>query len=91
VSIAAGERSDIRVDVTLVRVAFVATDTDGRPIHNLRPVELTVFEDGVPQDIKYHWTEVDLPLTVGLVSISAAARWAMCGLTALLSNGLSIV
>ena|SRR6266481_2514531 len=63
----AAQRSDIRVDVTLARVPFVATDSDGKPIRDLLRDELTVTEDGVPQEIKYLWTEMDLPLTVGLV------------------------
>ena len=62
-----GQDSHIRVNTTLVTVPIVATDSNGRPIRDLRPDELTITDDGVPQEIKYLWTELDLPLTVGLV------------------------
>ena len=61
------QESRIRVDTTLVTVPIVATDANGRPIRDLRRDELTITDDGVPQEIKYLWTELDLPLTAGLV------------------------
>ena len=51
-NVGAAQPSDIRVDVTLVRVPFVATDSNGKPIRDLRREELTVMEDGVPQEMK---------------------------------------
>jgi len=64
---AAAQPPRIRVDVDLVRVPFVATDSNGKPIRDLRLEELTITDNGVPEDIRYLWTEIDLPLTVGLV------------------------
>ena len=57
----------IQVDVTLVRIPFVAFSWGGHPLHDLRREELMLSDNGVPQDIKYLWTDVDLPLTVGLL------------------------
>jgi VWFA-related protein len=57
----------IRVNVTLVRVPFVATDSNGKLINNLRLNELVLTDNHAPQEIKYLWTEMDLPLTIGFV------------------------
>ena len=61
------QRPTIQVDVTLVRVPFVAVGRNGNPLRDLHRQELALFDDGVRQDIKYLWTEVDLPLKVGLL------------------------
>jgi VWFA-related protein len=61
------QRPAIQVDVNLVRVPFVAVGRNGNPLHDLHRQELALFDDGVRQDIKYLWTEVDLPLKVGLL------------------------
>jgi VWFA-related protein len=58
----------LRVDVNLVRVPCFVTDRDGTPVRGLGRDQFVVLEDGVPQEIKYLWQELDLPLTVGLVA-----------------------
>ncbi len=67
------QQPDIRVDVSLVRAPFIAADSSGRTLRNISREELTVTDDGSRQDIKYLWTEMDLPLTVGLaIDISSS-------------------
>lgn len=58
-NVGTAQEPKIRVDTTLVMVPIVATGPDGRPIHDLRGNELTIRDDGVPQEIKYLWTELD--------------------------------
>ncbi|HLJ44916.1 MAG TPA: VWA domain-containing protein [Bryobacteraceae bacterium] len=64
----ARSQPSIRVDVRLVRIPVVATDADGKVVHDLRREEFAVTEDGVPQEIKYLWRDIDLPLNVGLIA-----------------------
>jgi VWFA-related protein len=61
------QRPTIQVEVDLVRVPLVAVGRNGNPLHDLHRQELALFDDGVRQDIQYLWTEVDLPLKVGLL------------------------
>lgn len=56
----------IQVNVTLVRVPFVATQ-NGSPVRDLRREELSVLDDGIAQDVKYLWQDTDLPLSIGLL------------------------
>jgi VWFA-related protein len=62
-----GQKADIRVDVALARIPFVAEDANGRPVRGLRREELSLTEDGAPRDVQHLWTELDLPLTTALV------------------------
>jgi VWFA-related protein len=57
----------IRVDVNLVRVPCVVTQADGAPVHGLRKDDSAILENGVRQEVKYVWQEVDLPLSVVMV------------------------
>ena len=59
---------EFRVDVNLVRVPCVVTDSSGAPVPGLRREDFVVLEGGVPQEVKYLWQEADLPLTVGLIA-----------------------
>ncbi len=52
----------------LVRIPVVATDAGGKIVHDLRLDEFAVTEDGLPQEIKYLWRDIDLPLSVGLIA-----------------------
>ena len=61
------QRADLRVDVTLVRVPFVAVDANGKRARDIRREELTLTDNGVPEEIRYLWTEIDRPLTIALV------------------------
>lgn len=78
-TIASSQQPDIQVDVTLVRVPFVAVDGNGKPIHDIGREELMLMEDGSPQEIKYLWTESDLPLTVGLVIDISSSQQGLVG------------
>ncbi|HKE24461.1 MAG TPA: VWA domain-containing protein [Bryobacteraceae bacterium] len=40
-----------RVDVNLVGLTFSVTDAKGRPVHGLRPDDIRISEDGIPQRI----------------------------------------
>lgn len=40
-----------RVDVDLVAVTFTVTDSKGHPVHGLRPLDIRIAEDGIPQKI----------------------------------------
>jgi VWFA-related protein len=61
------EESVIRIDVNLVNLFFNARDKNGAYRANLEKTDITVFEDGKPQEIKAFSREVDLPLTIGLL------------------------
>jgi len=60
--------ANLHVDVSLVRVPVVVRDSNGAPVRDLKREDFVVLENGVPQDIKYLWQELDLPLTVGLIA-----------------------
>lgn len=40
-----------RVDVNLVALTFTVTDSKGLPVHGLRPADIRIAEDGIPQRI----------------------------------------
>ena len=54
----------IRVDVNLVRVPCIVTHANGVPVHGLSKNDFVVLENGISQEVKYRWQELDLPLTV---------------------------
>ena len=54
-------------DVNLVNVTFSARDSSGKLIKDLGQDDVQVFEDGVPQPIRFFANTADLPLTVGIV------------------------
>ena len=59
---------DLRADVNLVRVPCAVREANGAPAQGLRGDQFVVLDDGVPQPVEYVWQELDLPLTVGLIS-----------------------
>lgn len=61
------QTSNIRVDVNLVNVTFTVRDQNGALQPSLKPDDFTVFEEGVPQQIRSFSREFDLPLTLGFV------------------------
>jgi hypothetical protein len=75
------------VDVRLVRVPFVAEDTHGRPIRDLRRGDLILEVDGVKQDVRYLWTELDLPHTIALVIDISSSQMGSYKHTGNLSRG----
>ncbi len=57
------------IQVTTGLVHLVATVTDRRHnfITNLEQADFKIFEDGVPQDIRFFGRQTDLPLRIGLL------------------------
>ncbi len=64
---AAIPRTTIKVDVDLVDVFFNVRDGKGRLVANEREDHFDLFEDGVPQHIKYFSAEPDRPLSIALL------------------------
>lgn len=61
------EAPPIRIEVDLVNVVFSVTDKRSRHVADLGPDDVTVFEDGVQQEIKHFSSETNLPLRIGLL------------------------
>lgn len=57
----------IRIEVDLVNVVFSVTDRRNRHVSGLAPDDFAVYEDGVPQEIKYFTSETNMPLRIGLL------------------------
>ncbi|MFQ5816906.1 MAG: VWA domain-containing protein [Terriglobia bacterium] len=57
----------IRVEVELVNVAFSVMDKRHRFVGGLGPDDFQVFEDGVPQEIKFFDADTNMPLRIGVV------------------------
>lgn len=64
----------IRVQSTLVQVAFTARDAHGALVGNLTENDVNVFEAAVQQKIAYFARSVDVPLTLGLVLDDSASQ-----------------
>ncbi len=71
ISLAAQSLPTFRSDVNLVRVPCTVTERNGSLVKDLRREEFVVLEDGVPQEVRYLWSEKDLPLAVILVNDSS--------------------
>lgn len=56
-----------RSDVNLVTVTFTVRDAEGKLVGDLKQEDVEVFEDGVPQKIRFFARSSDLPLAIGLV------------------------
>jgi VWFA-related protein len=60
-------------DATLVTVPVLVTDFRGNPVHDLKPEEFRLYDNGVPREVRHIWLEEELPLVIGiLVDISAS-------------------
>lgn len=57
----------IKVDVSLVNVAFIVRDQTGALAGNLTKDDIEVFEDGVPQQVRFFGRSADLPLRLALI------------------------
>jgi Ca-activated chloride channel family protein len=57
----------IKVDVSLVNVAFIVRDQSGALAGNLTKDDIEVLEDGVPQEVRFFGRSADLPLRLALV------------------------
>src|SRR5690349_7567213 len=58
----------IKVDVSLVNVAFIVRDSTGALTTGLTRDDIEVFEDGVKQDVRFFGRSGDLPLRLALVA-----------------------
>jgi Ca-activated chloride channel family protein len=56
----------VKIDVDLVIVNAVVADHDGRPVTGLDKTHFRIWEDKVPQDIRYFSTE-EIPASVALI------------------------
>ncbi len=63
----AQEAPTFSADVNVVSLLATVHDRDGRAIKDLTQDDFTLFDDGVPQKIRYFSRETDLPLTIGLL------------------------
>jgi VWFA-related protein len=61
------EAPPIIIEVDLVNVVFSVKDGRNRHVADLGPEDFTVYEDGVPQEIKYFNSETNMPLRIGLL------------------------
>lgn len=61
-----GDNYTIRVDADLVVLHATVEDHKGAPVSGLDQNDFQVYEDGVPQQIKY-FSHEDIPVTAGLV------------------------
>ena len=57
----------IKVDVSLVNVAFIVRDRSGALAGNLTKDDIEVLEDGVPQEVRFFGRSADLPLRLALI------------------------
>src|SRR5947209_5782601 len=57
----------IKVDVNVTSILFNVRDNHGKLLPDLHKEDFQVFEDGVPQTIKYFTANSDLPLTLGIL------------------------
>ena len=62
------EPDPIRVDVSLVNVPFSVTNAAGQFVTDLTAEDLEVFEDGVPQKIRFFSRAADSPLTLAILA-----------------------
>jgi Ca-activated chloride channel family protein len=60
-------QDSIKVDVSLVTVAFSVRDSSGALVDGLTQDDFEVLEDSAPQKIAYFAKSTDVPLTLGLV------------------------
>jgi Ca-activated chloride channel family protein len=60
-------QAPIRVDVSLVNVAFSVRDSRGNLVTDLTQDDFEVAEDGVPQKISFFARSTDVPLNLGLI------------------------
>ena len=69
------DQTRIEVQVNLVNVLFTVTDKKGRFVVGMNEEDIRVFEDGVPQEIRFFSRESNLPLRLGvLIDTSNSVR-----------------
>ncbi len=74
----AQEPTRVRVRVQVVNVPVTVLDKHGRPVIDLDKEDFEVYEDGVPQSIRYFSRDTRPPLRIGLIlDTSNSARRAL--------------
>lgn len=74
-AIALAAQPPIHVDVDVVQVPCIVTDTNGAAVRDLQIGDFSITENNQQQDIKYLWRDTDLPMTVGLIGdVSGSQR-----------------
>ena len=72
------ELAPIRMGTQLVNVLFAAQDKQNRYINDLSQEEVTILEDGKPQQIFTFKREFDLPLTMALlIDVSGSEQYTL--------------
>jgi VWFA-related protein len=63
-----GETDDVvRVETSLTNIFFTAADSNKRFVNTLKKENIRITEDGQPQEIFTFQTNVDLPLSIGIL------------------------
>jgi Ca-activated chloride channel family protein len=63
-----GETDDVvRVETNLTNIFFTAADSNKRFVNTLKKENIRITEDGQPQEIFTFLTNVDLPLSIGIL------------------------
>lgn len=63
-----GETDDVvRVETNLTNIFFTAADSNKRFVNTLKKEDIRITEDGQPQEIFTFQTNVDLPLSIGIL------------------------
>jgi len=63
-----GESDDVvRVETNLTNIFFTAADNNKRFVNTLKKEDIRITEDGQPQEIFTFQTNVDLPLSIGIL------------------------
>jgi len=63
----AAQTPDLRVETHLVTFTFTVRDAQGNLMSGLSQNDFTVYEDGVPQQIRFFSRESNIPLSLGLI------------------------
>lgn len=72
------ESQTIKVGTQLVNVLFSVNDKQNRYINDLKQEDVTILEDGKPQEIFVFKRETDLPLTMALlIDVSGSEQFAL--------------
>ncbi len=72
------DQTTVRVRVEVVNVPVTVLDKYGRPVIDLGREDFEIFEDNIPQTIKYFSREMRQPLRIGLIlDTSNSARRAL--------------
>jgi VWFA-related protein len=57
----------VRVETNLTNIFFTAADSNKRFVNTLKKEDIRILEDGQPQEIFTFQTNVDLPLSIGIL------------------------